>query len=119
VFIAAAVNLTAAHNLFYRPGGAEQVWAHGRGYTAAEIEAGDLGPGNLSRAPKFVLPAWGTTGNYHLTPGSPGIDQGAATGAPLVDLEYRPRPRGKGFDMGAYEFPAGGAMPLVFFLLEN
>jgi hypothetical protein len=68
---------------------------------------GQLGPGNISRLPKFVRPAWGTTGDYHLVAGSPGIDQGTATGAPLVDLEYQKRPLGKGYDMGAYEFAPG------------
>jgi hypothetical protein len=111
------VNLTAQNNLFYRPGAPEQVWANGRVYTAAEIEAGDLGPGNISRAPQFVRPLLGTTGDYRLAPGSPGIDQGAATLAPLVDLEYRKRPLGKTFDMGAYEFSPGKTGPAMFSVL--
>jgi hypothetical protein len=102
-----SVNLTAQNNLFYRPGDPVQVEANGTTYTAAQIESGALGPGNLSREPKFVRPAWGITGDYHLVAASPGIDQGTATGAPPVDLEYQKRPLGKGYDMGAYEFAPG------------
>ena len=82
-------------------------------YTAAQLEAGLLGPGNISREPQFVHPAWGTTGDYHLVAGSPGIDQGTATGAPAVDLDYRQRPLGKTFDMGAYEFNPGKTAPAI------
>jgi len=114
-----AVNLTAENNLFFRPLDEPQVEARGRTFTAAEIESGLLGPGNISRPPRFVRPAWGATGDYHLLAGSPGIDQGTATGAPKVDLEYRPRPLGQGFDMGAYEFPPqAGAAILLPLLLE-
>lgn len=103
-YIGLSVNFTSDHNLFFRPGAAEQVEANGRTYTAAELESGQLGPGNLSRDPKFVRPAWGTDGDYHLQGGSPAIDAGTATGAPAIDLSYRPRPLGRGVDMGAYEF---------------
>ena len=49
----------------------------------------------------FVNPA----GNdYHLKAGSPAIDAGTATQAPLVDLEGHARPHGNGFDIGCYEF---------------
>jgi len=112
-----SVNLTAANNLFFRPGDETQVEARGRTFTAAEIESGLLGPGNHSRAPNFVRPAWGAVGDYHLLPGSPGIDQGTATGAPRVDLEYRPRPLGRGFDLGAYEFPPRPATLMLLPLL--
>jgi len=117
VYLAPSVNLTAEHNLFYRPGAAEQVEANGTVYTAAQIEAGALGPGNICREPKFVRPAWGATGDYHLRGGSPGIDQGTATGAPAVDLDYRKRPLGKTYDMGAYEFNPGALIPAILPLL--
>jgi parallel beta-helix repeat protein len=42
--------------------------------------------------------------DYHLSPTSPAIDAGMAQGAPGVDLDGNPRPRGKGYDIGAYEF---------------
>lgn len=103
VYLGPSVALTADHNLFYRPGQTEQVEARGRVFTVAEIEKGLLGPGNLSRPPKFVRPAWGKPGDYHLLPGSAGIDRGTARGAPAFDLDHRPRPQGRRFDMGAYE----------------
>lgn len=113
VYVGPTVTLTAQNNLFYRPGDPVQVEANGTTYTAAQIEAGSLGPGNISRSPNFVKPAWGTTGDYHLVAGSPGIDQGTATGAPLVDLGYRKRPLGRAFDMGAYEFVPAGSFPAI------
>ncbi len=51
--------------------------------------------------PRFVRPAWGEAGDYHLHEGSPAIDAGAADGAPTVDLENRPRDARP--DIGAYE----------------
>jgi len=103
LYIGDAVNFTAEHNLFYRPGEDVQVYANGRNYTASQIESGELGPGNISRDPLFISPAWGTTGDYHLQEGSPAIDHGTSTGAPSVDLEYKPRPQGAEYDIGAYE----------------
>ena len=44
------------------------------------------------------------TADYHLSPGSPAIDTGTATGAPSVDIDNEVRFMGFGFDMGADEF---------------
>jgi Ca2+-binding RTX toxin-like protein len=41
--------------------------------------------------------------DYHLAPTSPAIDTGTSLLAPAVDLEGTSRPRGNGFDIGAYE----------------
>jgi parallel beta-helix repeat protein len=41
--------------------------------------------------------------DYHLAAGSPAIDAGTSLLAPAVDLEGNSRPRGNGFDIGAYE----------------
>jgi len=41
--------------------------------------------------------------DFHLTPTSPAINSGTATGAPGDDLESNPRPVGAGYDIGAYE----------------
>ena len=51
--------------------------------------------------PKFVAPG----SDYTLQPGSAAIDAGSAVVAPLVvdDLAQRSRPRGAGYDIGAYE----------------
>ncbi len=42
-------------------------------------------------------------GDLRLRSGSPCIDTGTASGAPLTDIEGRTRPDGAGVDMGAYE----------------
>ena len=97
------VSVIIGHNIFFRPGSTDQVEANGRMYTTADIQAGELGAGNMVKDPLFILPAWGRTGDYHLQPGSPAIDAGTATGAPTVDLEGNPRPAGTGYDIGAYE----------------
>ena len=100
-FFGPSVNLTAETNIFYRPDAAEQVEANGRTYTAARL--GKLGPGNASADPRFVRPAWGADGDYHLRRRSPAVDAGCASGAPADDLEGRARPLGSGHDIGAYE----------------
>ena len=104
VYIEESVSFTAEHNLFYRSGDDVQVEANGREYTTQQIEAGALGKGNICKDPRFVKPAWGGTGDYHLKQGSPAIDSGMdGAGMPTIDLEYNPRPKGNGYDMGAYE----------------
>ena len=45
-----------------------------------------------------------STGDYHLTKGSPCIDTGTSTDAPATDMAGTSRPRGQGYDMGAYEY---------------
>lgn len=104
VFIGDSVAFTAEHNIFYRPGNDPQVYANERDYTAQQIEAGQLGLGNISRDPLFVDPAWGTYGDYHLQNGSPAVDTGTSgIGIPNNDIEYNSRPQGNEYDMGAYE----------------
>ncbi len=56
--------------------------------------------GNIDANPLFVDPA---NGHYHLQADSPCIDTGTDTGAPSTDIEGTPRPKGSGYDMGAYE----------------
>jgi len=104
--------LVADHNLFYLPQN-ETVLTQGEmAYTCASIAS--LGAGNLCGDPRFVRPAWGNEGDYHLQAGSPAVDAGTADGAPAVDLENRPRDARP--DIGAYEFwrPAAWVyLPLV------
>jgi parallel beta-helix repeat protein len=49
----------------------------------------------------FVNPA---KGDYHLSATSPAIDKGTSTTAPPIDLDGNPRPYGKGYDIGCYEW---------------
>jgi len=44
------------------------------------------------------------TGDYHLTPGSPAINRGTNTGAPLFDWNGGVRPLGGAPDIGIYEY---------------
>ncbi len=100
IYVGAASTLTADHNLFYLPQN-ETILTHGAAaYTCADIAS--LGAGNLCGDPRFVRPAWGEVGDYHLQAGSPAIDAGAADGVPTVDLENRPRDAHP--DIGAYEY---------------
>ncbi len=100
IFIASASTLIADHNLFYFPQH-ETFLTHGDlTYTCTNLTS--LGEGNLCGDPRFVHPAWGETGDYHLGDSSQAIDGGNPEGAPAFDLENRPR---HGIpDIGAYEF---------------
>jgi len=51
--------------------------------------------------------------NYRLGGGSPCIDKGTSSGAPSDDLDGNSRPRGLGYDMGAYEFQ-GPSMKVIY-----
>lgn len=114
-----SVKLTADHNIFNRPGEEVQVHANGRDYTTAQVRAGELGAGDLCADPKFVRPAWGETGDYHLRQDSPAIDAGDSEGAPSIDLDGNARPHGKGYDIGAYEFGASKPPMTTWYLPEG
>jgi hypothetical protein len=47
--------------------------------------------------------------DYHLKAGSPAIDAGIELKEVPVDIEGTPRPQGKGWDIGAYEFKGAAA----------
>ncbi|MDD5748608.1 MAG: DUF5719 family protein [Actinomycetota bacterium] len=104
-YFGSSVKLTADHNIFWRPGdSSEQLEANGRTYSAADLKAGVLGEGNLSRDPLFLKPAWGSEGDYHVRVGSPSIDGGSSLDAPSIDLDGNRRPCGAEIDIGAYEW---------------
>jgi parallel beta-helix repeat protein len=65
------------------------------------------GLNDMSDGPLFVDPE---NGDYHLQVGSPCIDAGTSQGAPDTDMDGDSRPKGAGYDMGAYEYAkdAGG-----------
>jgi hypothetical protein len=67
--------------------------------TYSDIEGGWTGTGNINADPLFVDVA---NNDYHLKVGSPCVDKGTLTGAPVTDLEGTPRNAVP--DMGAYEW---------------
>lgn len=97
----AQVSFTCDNNLFYRPGSEYPIQVNGVDRKISELSS--FGSNNLSADPKFVDPAWGSTGNYHLQTGSPALNTGTSSGAPAYDLEGTSRPQGSAVDMGAYE----------------
>lgn len=116
------VHLTADYNLFYLPNN-DRVIEHGANiYTAENI--GSLGQGNLYGNPRFVAPAWGGDGDYHLQGGSPAIDAGHP------DPQFND-PYGSRNDIGAFGGPGtlstsvegrlskGGVVPDHFRLFQN
>ncbi|MEW6076645.1 MAG: choice-of-anchor U domain-containing protein [Thermodesulfobacteriota bacterium] len=77
------------------------------GSAAWDTSLGTDNGGNIDVDPLFVVPpdpaaAPTTAGDVHLQAGSPGIDQGTATGAPATDIDGHTRDASP--DMGADEF---------------
>ena len=83
-----AANVSIDHNLIH-------------GYRTSLEDGEILGDAPVTGNPLFVNPAGG---DFHIRVGSPAIDAGSATGAPATDFAGVPRPRGSGFDVGAFEF---------------
>ncbi len=99
IYLAPASTLTLDHTLFFFPQN-DILLIHGeQTYTCADLAS--LGAANFCGDPRFVRPAWGETGDYHLQAGSPALGTGTPDGAPAVDLEGRPRAAPP--DLGAYE----------------
>jgi hypothetical protein len=79
------------HNLFY---GTDRISLRkgSDNYTAS---------GNREVDPLFVAPE---RFDFRLRKGSPAIDAGTPQDPVATDRESKPRPQGKGYDLGAYEY---------------
>jgi hypothetical protein len=93
------------------------VWAHdrdmvryatGRGKVVGGFNCYDAGKSDVTHEKDITAPpGFMGSGDYHLRPDSPCIDAGSAGDRiPRVDFDGTPRPQGRGFDMGAFEFRA-------------
>ncbi|MCE1245045.1 MAG: right-handed parallel beta-helix repeat-containing protein [Firmicutes bacterium] len=98
-----SVTLKAVNNIFYRKGQSFETAVHAGGKDYLTEDLVNLGKGNFSADPMFKNPAWGERGDYQLMPGSPAIDNGSDQDAPRVDLDGKPRPKGKAPELGCYE----------------
>jgi hypothetical protein len=95
VLVHAGSNIGFDHNIFFNADGGK-------------------GTNYLMTDPKFVNPA---IGDFHLQSTSPAIDKGSSSKAPCFDFEWKTRPIGMGYDIGAYEYPGNGF--ISGFVLNN
>ena len=68
--------------------------------------AGNPASGTITSDAQFVNYQQDGSGDYHLKSTSPAIDAGTPVGAPSTDFDGNPRPQGKGYDIGPYEYSA-------------
>lgn len=105
------------NNIFYDVGAGTRPYLN---IDSVSIEGSSIGYNNVSRSdgkapwgspypndlwgddPRFVAPH---DNDFHLLPDSPNIDAGSSLAAVLNDLDGNQRPRGQGYDRGAYEYP--------------
>ncbi len=116
IYLSPATTFVAEHTLFFMPQN-EVIITRGEGaYTYTCSTVGAFGQGNACGDPRFVLPAWGAPGDYHLQSTSPAINTGLAEGAPEVDLDGGARDAQP--DIGAYEYWAATSRLYLPLLLK-
>ncbi|MEM0268529.1 MAG: right-handed parallel beta-helix repeat-containing protein [Candidatus Korarchaeum sp.] len=98
IFLRDNVEFSFEGCLFYFPRSDAVLVRGERSYNPEE-----LGKGNAYGDPLFLRTGFGDEGDYHLREGSPAIDIGVTVNL-RFDLDGAPRPIGRGFDAGAYEF---------------
>jgi hypothetical protein len=65
--------------------------------------AGSKDVNTITQDVQFVRYAVDGSGDYHLQATSPAIGAGTTLGAPSTDMDGKPRPQGKGIDIGPYQ----------------
>jgi hypothetical protein len=126
-------NFTIANNIFYQPAGAAIVLTPCSSKTNVIVrnnistadmildtdtgrnrcQSVELAYNRASADPRMVDPE---RLNFRLTKDSLALDIGEASLSPVVDHDGAPRPQGKGYDIGAFEFGDGAgdiSAPLV------
>lgn len=98
------ISLQASHNLIYRSDGKTVLRFGEKEYSSEELKATQLIGNIMTEDPLFVDPSRGKNSGYHIKENSSARDAGTSEDAPSVDLDGKPRPQGKGYDLGAYEF---------------
>jgi len=93
------------HDLFATGGDENSAIVYkGKDYSEADLNDGTWRRSSgLGRGTFAASPAFQGAGDYHLRAGSPGVDDGTASGASATDLDGVSRPKGAGFDIGPYE----------------
>jgi hypothetical protein len=76
------------------------LYRNGDGGVEKSCSTINSGSGNISADPRFVSRS---AGNMQVRPGSPAIDRARGDFSPRVDIRGRRRPRGAGYDVGAFE----------------
>lgn len=122
IYMNPAGTLVIENTLFYFPQN-EYILDHG-GKTYTCLDISHLGTGNFCGDPRFVHPAWGTEGDYHLQRESSAIDGGSLEAGLAVDLDGIPRDARP--DLGAYEYSDSmdgmrsvSSRPLHWGLMQN
>jgi hypothetical protein len=84
----------------------------------SDIQGGWSGPGegNIDADPLFLQPA---SGIFRLVETSPCVDRATPLRSPSVDLMGVARPKGAGYDMGAYEFFEYFSVHLPFVIRQH
>ena len=109
MFVAANVQLTADHNLYYAPNREDAVICTEVGeqcFSAAEINSGAWASASDQEGhsrygdPRFRGEA---AADFHPTAASPSLDAGTCASAPPNDLDGVTRPQGSACDVGPYE----------------
>jgi hypothetical protein len=89
-------------------------WRNGKGKYGL-ISTGEYTPpntsGTIAADPGLVDYRADGTGDYHPTAGSPAVDAGTSLDAPATDYDGNPRPQGRGYDIGPYEYPSPSESP--------
>jgi hypothetical protein len=98
-----SVALAFENNIVYGNTGATQVTGANCSWAYSDVGPDSVsGTGNLNMMPEFV---GDSTNDYHLKPGSPGIDAANPAALLSTDIDGDSRPAGGRSDMGADEVP--------------